>query len=46
VISALSDPYGIEPWAGVPCTRRRRQAMPFSATFTVMWRVPPRSIVE
>ena len=40
VTRALSEPYGIEPWPGVPWTRRRRQAMPFSATLTAMRRTP------
>ena len=32
---ALSEPYGIEPWPGVPFTWIRRQATPFSPTCTV-----------
>ena len=46
VISALSAPYGIEPWPGVPWTRRRRQARPFSATLTVTWRMPSRPTAD
>ena len=38
--SALSAPNGIEPWPGVPVTRSRRHAMPFSPTLTVTWRWP------
>ena len=36
----------MDPWPGVPRTRSRRQAMPFSATLTVMWRVPSGLIVD
>ena len=49
--SALSMRNGIEPWPGVPRTRSRRQATPFSPTVTPIvgasaepsWR-PPLSV--
>ena len=51
LISALSAPYGRDPCPGVPLTRSRRQATPFSPTFMVTvgrfseppWR-PPFSV--
>ena len=39
--SALSMRNGIEPWPGVPRTRSRRHATPFSPTVTPMRRLPP-----
>ncbi len=39
--SALSAPYGIEPWPGVPFTRSRRHATPFSPTCTLTLSWPP-----
>ena len=39
VTSALSLRNGIEPWPGVPWTRSRRQATPFSPTVTLDHRV-------
>jgi hypothetical protein len=38
--SALSEPYGIDPWPGVPRSRNRRHATPFSPTVMSMLRLP------
>ena len=40
------EPYGIDPCPGVPLTRSRRHASPFSPTLTVTRRTPSWPTVD